>query len=50
MLWWSDALFKKVKKIIKVEVNNKTYHVTYGVLYNFNLEDHNITPNKDLLI
>lgn len=50
MMWWSGALLKKVEKVIKVEVNNKTCHVIYDVLRDFNPEDHNIIPNKDLLI
>ena len=37
-----QSLLKKGKKINKVEVNIKIYHVTYVVLCDFNFEGHNI--------
>ena len=38
-MWWSRTL---VKKIDKIEVNIKTYHIICGILRDFNLKNHGI--------
>ena len=42
-MWLSRTLLKKGRKINKVEVNIKTYHVIYIVLRDFNPKGYNIT-------
>ena len=41
-MWWNRALLEKDKKVNKVEVNIRTYHITYVVSRDFNPENHNI--------
>ena len=43
LMWCSRTLLKKDKKVNKIEVNIKTYHINYVVSRDFNPEDHNIT-------